>query len=300
MRVWSMNGGGGRVVGRLEAVERGRQGRGLACCLPSFPPAEHGPLPLRLASSPLSTCALTAVALLSSCGDGTCSSAENCVSCSEDCGECDGERPPCHPNSTFTSTPLSLTSASPLSHDCAPPVLAHPCLSSAVHHPAPLAGCGDGFCDRSNGESCGSCPGDCDFCEDDGEDLLFDDPFAPRPSSSSFPLASLTSFLRSTTTTVTTRVVSGASSAEEALASLLFGEQGPSSPSSSSSTWSTTLTSLSIFHRSSSLEQEVCCSGAEEAERVRRRLDPGVKRVKGEGLELLRLPADEVSSTPWR
>jgi len=86
------------------------------------------------------------VSQASECGDGTCDDDETCLTCEEDCGECESE---CG-DLTCDDDETCLT----CEEDCGE------CESE----------CGDGTCDTGDGETCTSCEADCGECESECDD----------------------------------------------------------------------------------------------------------------------------------
>ncbi len=94
-----------------------------------------------------------------SCGDGTCSGAENCANCATDCGCTGGNTcqsgvcaPPCGDG---TCNPNIGENCATCAADCG-------CTGGNTCQNGVCAGpCGDGTCDTAGGENCATCATDC-------------------------------------------------------------------------------------------------------------------------------------------
>lgn len=95
--------------------------------------------------------------VVATCGDGVCSTGEDCISCYSDCGECCGDGS-CLADETCSSCPS----------DCG-----LCCGNGVCDAPVDTCGncpedcgqcCGNGVCDTAEGEMCGTCSQDCGNC----------------------------------------------------------------------------------------------------------------------------------------
>jgi hypothetical protein len=102
-----------------------------------------------------------------SCGNGTCEWGEDCASCASDCGAC----PTCSHDKCATGAPLSascdactadICAADPFCCSAAWDVLCVAEVSSICGETCGTPGCGDGTCGLL--EDCASCPADCGTC----------------------------------------------------------------------------------------------------------------------------------------
>ncbi len=93
------------------------------------------------------------------CGDGTCASDENCVSCPEDCGGCAGECCAVHGTFGCDDSPVQSCVCG-LRPECCDQPWSETCVDIAAS--ACRACCGNGTCEV--GEVCWDCPADCGQC----------------------------------------------------------------------------------------------------------------------------------------
>ena len=109
------------------------------------------------------------------CGNGTCDTAESCISCPLDCGSCAGEGDCCHPNATPGCEDAAIADCvcakdmfcceSEWDSFCVDQVTEFGCGDCGD-----AAGCGDGTC--AVDEDCIVCPEDCGFCPGEGDCCL--------------------------------------------------------------------------------------------------------------------------------
>lgn len=102
------------------------------------------------------------------CGDGKCTSTENCASCPGDCGPCTGSC--CQTNPTVGCSVAAcqtcvceqnkLCCSTPWGDGCAQIAGSAACAAVCPG----CKPCGNGSCDVAGGENCQSCPEDCGAC----------------------------------------------------------------------------------------------------------------------------------------